>query len=73
MCYNDNDKFETILKVPKFNNGDKCSTAMFDIEIQNDMLKFEFSIFVINSQCASYVLTIRSRSSMFQVSFRLLW
>ena len=36
MCFNDNDKFETIIKVPKFNNCDKCSTVMiyvFDFEI----------------------------------------
>ena len=42
MCFNDNDKLETIIKVPKFNITDKCSTVMiqaFDIEIQNDNVK----------------------------------
>ena len=42
MCFNDNGKFETIIKVPKFNINDKRSTVMiyvFDIEIQNDNVK----------------------------------
>ena len=42
MCFNDNDKFEIIIKVPKFNISDKCSTMMiyvFAIKIQNDNVK----------------------------------
>ena len=39
MCFNDNDKFETIVKV---NISDTCSTVMiyvFDMEIQNENVK----------------------------------